>query len=119
MKLIFVLSLVMLWATGLGHADGAADKDKPNGNNVFIITLDGYRWQELFKGADSVLISDPGTTTDTSFAKAMFWDSDPARRREKLMPFVWNVIARNGQLIGNRPKGSKVNTRNFYSISYP
>src|SRR5688500_16833586 len=117
MKLVFVLSLVILWATVLGHADGGAVKDKPNGNNVFIITLDGFRWQELFTGADSVLISDPRHTADTSFAKAMFWDADLHRRRQKLMPFVWNMIARDGQLIGNRHKGSKVNTKNFYSIS--
>lgn len=119
MKLFLVLSLVILWTTGLGHADGVGDKDKPNGNNVFIITLDGFRWQELFNGADSILINDPKHTADSTFAKAMFWDNNLERRREKLMPFVWNVIARNGQLMGNRHKGSKVNTKNIYSISYP
>lgn len=119
MKLFLVLALVILWATGLGRADGVGDKDRPNGNNVFIITLDGFRWQELFNGADSVLISDVTTTADTAFAKAMFWDSDVARRREKLMPFMWNIIARQGQLMGNRQKGSRVNTKNFYSVSYP
>lgn len=116
---MLVLSGLLMWATGLGRADEVGDKDKPNGNNVFIITLDGFRWQELFLGADSLLINDPENTTDTTFAKAMFWDSDPQRRREKLMPFVWNVVARNGQLMGNRHKGSRVNTKNFYSVSYP
>lgn len=119
MKLFFVLSLVILWTTGLGHADGVGDKDKPNGNNVFIITLDGFRWQELFAGADSTLICDVNSTADTAFAKAMFWDNNVGRRREKLMPFMWNVIARQGQLIGNRRKESRVNTKNFYSVSYP
>ena len=118
MKLLLLLTGMMVWATGLGHAD-LRDKDKPNGNNVFIITLDGFRWQELFFGADSALIHDPVHTADTTFAKAMFWDSDVSRRREKLMPFVWNIVARNGQLIGNRQKGSRVNTKNFYSVSYP
>lgn len=118
MKLLLVLSALLMWATGLGHAN-VRDKDKPNGNNVFIITLDGFRWQELFFGADSALIHDPGQTSDTTFAKAMFWDSEVKRRREKLMPFFWNIVARDGQLIGNRYKGSRVNTRNFYSVSYP
>lgn len=119
MKLFLVLSLLMMWATGLGRADETHDKDNPNGNNVFIITLDGFRWQELFFGADSTLINDPVNTTDTTFAKAMFWDSDEQRRREKLMPFMWNVVAHNGQLMGNRTKGSRVNSKNFYSVSYP
>jgi hypothetical protein len=119
MKLFFILFLVILWTKGLGHADGVGDKDNPNGNNVFIITLDGFRWQELFAGADSVLINDVDFTADTTFAKAMFWDSNVDRRREKLMPFVWNIIARQGQLIGNRQRGSRVNTKNFYSVSYP
>ncbi|HEY1114110.1 MAG TPA: hypothetical protein VGE66_11145 [Chitinophagaceae bacterium] len=118
MKLLLLLPGLIMWATGLGHAD-LRDKDKPNGNNIFIITLDGFRWQELFFGADSTLIHDPSHTADTTFAKAMFWDPAMERRREKLMPFVWNIIARNGQLIGNRHKGSRVNTKNFYSVSYP
>lgn len=118
MKLLFVLGLTVLWTTGLGHAD-IGDKDKPNGNNVFIITLDGFRWQELFAGADSALLNDPSSTADTAYMKAMFWDADPKKRREKLLPFFWNMIGKKGQLMGNRNKGSKVNTKNFYSISYP
>jgi hypothetical protein len=118
MKLLLLLTGMMIWATGMGYAD-VRDNDKPNGNNVFIITLDGFRWQELFLGADSALINNPELTADTAFARAMFWDSDAQRRREKLMPFFWNVLAHNGQLIGNRQKGSRVNTKNFYSVSYP
>ena len=119
MKLFIVLSLVILWTKGLGHADGVGDKDQPNGNNVFIITLDGFRWQELFSGADSSILHDPRYSGDTALAKAAFWHPNPSRRREKLMPFVWSIIEKEGQLIGNRLKGSKVNTKNIYSISYP
>ncbi|ANE52924.1 alkaline phosphatase family protein [Flavisolibacter tropicus] len=119
MKLIFVLGLLVLWSKGLGHADGTEVVDKPNGNNVFIITLDGFRWQELFKGADSAILNDPEFTTDSINAKALYWHPDPAVRREKLMPFVWSVIAKQGQLFGNRKYGNKVNTKNIYAVSYP
>jgi len=119
MKLIFVLGLLVLWSKGLGHADGAAVEDKPNGNNVFIITLDGFRWQELFSGADSTILNDPESTTDSTYTKALYWHPNPKVRREKLMPFVWNVIAKKGQLMGNRTLGNYVNTKNFYSVSYP
>ena len=35
------------------------------------------------------------------------------------MPFVWNVIARDGQLFGNRKWQNKVNVSNPYALSYP
>ncbi|HEY1869434.1 MAG TPA: alkaline phosphatase family protein, partial [Chitinophagaceae bacterium] len=40
-------------------------------------------------------------------------------RRKKLMPFFWNVIAKKGQVYGNRYFNNKVNTSNLYSLSYP
>ena len=87
--------------------------------NVFIITTDGFRWEEIFKGADSSLISNTDFVKDTSLTKQMFWDSTAMLRRQKLMPFFWNVIARQGQIYGNRLLNSKVNVKNFYKISYP
>ena len=35
------------------------------------------------------------------------------------MPFFWNVIAKQGQLYGNRDLNNKVNITNPYKISYP
>jgi hypothetical protein len=87
--------------------------------NVFIITIDGLRWQEVFLGADSILLKDERFVTDTSLLSELYNDRTPELRRQKLMPFFWNVIARKGQLLGNRIAGSKVNVSNFYKISYP
>jgi hypothetical protein len=87
--------------------------------NLFIIITDGFRWQEIFSGADSVLINDENVTPDTTTLKAMYWASDPLDRRKKLMPFLWNVIAKKGQLFGNRDLNNKVNVSNIYSLSYP
>ncbi len=88
-------------------------------DNVFIITTDGFRWQEIFNGADSLLINDPAFVKDTALTKQMYWDPSPAERRQKLLPFFWNVLSRQGQLYGNRTKDSKVNVKNLYKISYP
>jgi predicted AlkP superfamily pyrophosphatase or phosphodiesterase len=87
-------------------------------NKLFIITLDGFRWEELFKGADPRLINDPDLS-DTSLTKALYWASTPEERRSKLMPFFWSVIARQGELFGNRDYKNKVNVSNPYSLSYP
>ncbi len=118
-KWILVLGFLVLWTQGQGIGDEKTTEDRPNGNNIFIITLDGFRWQELFKGADRKIIHDTRFTKDTAASKSLFWDELETVRREKLMPFFWDVIATGGVLFGNRELGSKVNTKNIYSISYP
>lgn len=87
--------------------------------NIFIITTDGFRWQEIFNGADSSLINNSRYVEDTSLIKDLYWSNDLAERRKKLMPFFWNVLATKGQLYGNRLYGNKVDVANIYKISYP
>ena len=91
---------------------------KPS-RNLFVITIDGFRWQEIFNGADEELISNEAYTPDTATMKMMYWSDDPEERRKKLMPFFWNVIASKGQLYGNRGYDNKVNVTNLYRLSYP
>lgn len=55
---------------------GLAAQNTPAARNVFIITTDGFRWQEVFNGADATLISDPELVKDTSLLKTEFWDAD-------------------------------------------
>ena len=38
---------------------------QPAAQNVFIITVDGTRWQEIFKGADAALLRDTNCVKDT------------------------------------------------------
>lgn len=88
-------------------------------HNLIIVTIDGFRWQELFTGADEDLIANPRYTTDTATMQLLYGAATAEERRQRLMPFFWNVIARKGQLYGNRKLGSRVNTANLYSVSYP
>jgi len=87
--------------------------------NLVIVTLDGMRWQEVFGGADSVLLKNKQYTKDSSGSSNTFWTADASERRKKLFPFFWNTIATQGQLYGNRWNGSKVNNANRYWFSYP
>lgn len=98
---------------------GTARAQHERAENIFIITTDGFRWQEVFNGADSALIGDPDYVQDTSLMRQIYWDSSPEERRKRLMPFFWNVIARKGQLYGNRRFDNKVDVKNIYKISYP
>ncbi|WP_394990633.1 phosphoglyceromutase [Emticicia sp.] len=87
--------------------------------NVFIIMTDGFRWQELFGGADSTLIFSKEFTPDSARTVGKFWAKTATERREKLLPFFWSTIANKGQLYGNRWAGNKVNVLNPYWFSYP
>ncbi|MBL7724380.1 MAG: sulfatase-like hydrolase/transferase [Chitinophagaceae bacterium] len=91
----------------------------PVAGNLFIITTDGFRWQEVFTGADPALINSSKYTPDTSTIKMLYWAENPEERRKKLLPFFWNVIAQKGQVFGNRGYQNKVDVANLYSISYP
>lgn len=87
--------------------------------HVVVVTLDGFRWQELFNGADSVLINNSRYTEDQGSMKEKFWAASADERRKKLMPFFWNTIAIQGQLYGNRAFSNFVNNANPYWFSYP
>lgn len=87
--------------------------------NVFIITIDGLRRQEVFKGADHRIIQHKQFVQDSSLIFEMFGGNSVAERREKLMPFLWRIMASKGQLYGNGLYGNKMNVSNPYNISYP
>jgi hypothetical protein len=91
---------------------------QPDEPNVVLITLDGFRWQELFEGADSVLLLNKQATRDHR-APGKYWHSDPTVRRKTLMPFLWTEIAGNGQLLGNRNFNNRVDCDNPHWFSYP
>ncbi len=83
--------------------------------NIFLITLDGFRWQEVFNGPDSILLGEKKMKE----VKYLFWTANPVESRKKLLPFFWNEIAVKGELYGNRSKGNFVNVTNKYWFSYP
>jgi len=60
--------------------------------NIFIITTDGFRWQEIFNGAYSLIINNPAYVKDTALLKQMYWDNDLNERRKMLMPPVFRTF---------------------------
>jgi hypothetical protein len=94
--------------------------DIKGNKNLIIVTLDGFRWEDVFRGADSSLFFGRGYTSgNASELKAKFWGTTESERREKLLPFIWSVILQNGRIYGNRDLGSDVNVSNPYWFSYP
>ena len=87
--------------------------------NVVIVTLDGMRWQEIFGGIDTALVSNSKYTRDKDNLIDHFDAQADTDKRKKMMPFFWNTIAQKGQLYGNRNLNNYVDVANGYKISYP
>jgi len=88
--------------------------------NIVLISIDGYRWQEIFRGMDtSIFLKKKYRSLDSATTMAKYWAATPGERRKKLMPFFWNTIVAKGQLYGNRDLGNRVNVKNKYWFSYP
>jgi len=109
-QLILFLGLIIFQSTSFSQ------EEQPN---VFIITLDGVRWQEVFTGIDSKLLENEKYTENKEQLAKLFEGKTPEEKRKKLMPFFWNTIVIEGQLYGNRDMGSKVDVANKMVFSYP
>ncbi len=84
------------------------------------MTADGLRWQEVFRGAEDGLLADERAgMRDAAEVRARFGTGAAAERRVRLMPFLWEEVARKGALFGSRDRGSEVVMRNPHRFSYP
>lgn len=114
-KLSFLIAAALLL-----FAQNALSQTKPyKTENIILITLDGLRWQELFKGADSLMIDDTGMIESHGSLLADYWHKDPVVRRKMLFPFLWSTVESQGQLYGNRAYGNLVDNQNKMWFSYP
>jgi hypothetical protein len=93
--------------------------------NVIVVMLDGLRWQEVFRGEDPELLKTLGPEAlgdpkgRASAAQKRYERETPAERRQALMPFLWSVVASQGQIFGNRDLGSNSQVINGLNFSYP
>lgn len=97
----------------------AAQKEGVRARNVVLVLIDGLRWQEVFTGADAALMTPENGVPKADALKKSYWREDPDERRKLLMPFLWTTVARQGQLWGNRGKGSPARVTNQFHFSYP
>jgi len=88
--------------------------------NVFLITTDGFRWQEVFTGAEEQLMTkENGGVVNTNALRQEFWRETAEERRKALLPFFWSTVAQRGQIFGNATKGSAAQVTNGRKFSYP
>ena len=87
--------------------------------HVFFVTLDGYRWQELFEGVDKKLLKKGRFTKDREKLEKLFNIGTPHENALALNPFLLGVMEREGVLFGNRNQNSLVNLTNRHRFSFP
>ena len=113
MHRLVILFLALLCAL---NASGAERKTR----NVFLLTTDGLRWQEIFRGVESIpLTKEFGNSGNSNALHKEFWRETVEARRAALFPFLWGRVEKEGQLWGNRDKGSDVRVLNTQNFSYP
>jgi hypothetical protein len=111
------LSLALLVCSRASIAQVSAEHKT---QHIIFVMTDGLRWQEVFQGADPALMNKKnGNVPDEAALKKSYWRDDAQARRQALMPFLWSVIAKQGQIFGNRENGSDALVTNGFFFSYP
>ncbi|TWU11121.1 alkaline phosphatase family protein [Allorhodopirellula heiligendammensis] len=100
-------------------ASSAVDTERKSDRNVLLVTLDGMRWQDVFRGADRRLVSTEAGAKNIRETQERFVVEDPVAAREKLMPFLWSNVAAEGVLYGDPAQESSVRVTNNRHFSYP
>ena len=117
MKILLMLVLV---AVGTSSSYGqSTESSHLKTQNVVVVTLDGMRWQEVFRGIDPKNVSNPKFTPRPELILKHYRATSNQSSRERLMPFIWNTVVKQGQLYGNRRLHSEVDVTNPYRFSYP
>jgi len=97
-----------------------ADAQELKTRNIVLITTDGFRWQEMFTGAEPALLNKAdGGVANPQQTASLYGQATPEERRAALLPFFWKTIARQGQLYGNKLHGSSAQITNTMKFSYP
>jgi hypothetical protein len=90
--------------------------------NIVLVTIDGVRWQDIFKGIDKELLKREEFLWYSRLLPKLHKQlnaSTPLAAREKLMPFFWGTVAQQGVVLGDRTQGSECKLTNAYHFSYP
>jgi hypothetical protein len=85
---------------------------------VVVVTIDGLRWQEFFTGADQAYFKRNDKGEIDPVAK-QYSAATPEARRAIVMPFMWSVVARQGQIFGDPSRQSRAHVTNGMWFSYP
>lgn len=115
MRRLLLALLIALLPAPPALAQTAAGDDR----RLILVTMDGTRWQDLFRGPDAALVADRRfTDPDLKETVEAAWMTGPDHGAA-LAPFLHGLPARGGVLVGNRDRGECVAVTNPMWFSYP
>src|SRR3989449_7574640 len=107
-------------ALAIAATPSRAGAPKPRSENVIIVTLDGFRWQEFFGGVDDALMNKQfGGVRDLDGLKKRYVRDTQEKSRAAILPFFWNTIATEGQIFGDPARKARTRLTNGLKFSYP
>lgn len=119
MKHLPCLTALCLLVVLAVRADGQTEPARRT-KNVIVVTLDGFRWQEFFSGADDTLLdAKMGGVRDLAGLKRRYWRDTAGERRQALLPFFWGTVAKDGQIYGDPTRKAAARSTNGLKFSYP
>ncbi len=87
--------------------------------NVILVSLDGFRPEEMFSGADERLMIPELGVKELDKYKRKYGHDDAVQRRRLLMPHLWRQIDQGGWIAGDPLQESHVRVTNGLNFSYP
>ena len=118
--IVCAIGLLVSLALGMNVAGQAKPPLELKTRNVVLIVTDGLRWQEVFNGPDISLINqEHGGVENINNLRHDFWRPTPPQSRETVLPFIWKMVAHQGQIFGNQEKESIARVANQFAFSYP
>jgi hypothetical protein len=98
----------------------ASNAPKNRIENVVLITLDGLRGEEVFRGAEAAYLTKEAGVKNVDQWKERYWRESAEERRNVLMPFLWSQWGtENGWVAGDVERDSVVAVSNGLYFSYP
>ncbi len=119
-RLLVMTGMTFLLLLGTTPRAVGQGKTKHQTENVILVTLDGFRWQEFFAGADDAIANAQfGGVKDLERLRKSYLQKTTDERRKALLPFFWNTIAKQGQIFGDRTRKAPTKLTNGLKFSYP
>lgn len=111
---------VLLFCSSIGLAESKSpNATSRKSRNVIYVTWDGFRWQEFFGGAQHAYLGKDAGVDKIELVTEKYWRDSEVERREALLPFVWTVVAKQGQIFGDQNQQASARIENKHKFSYP
>ena len=63
-------------------------------DNLLLVSIDGLRWQEVFRGYQDDVLNLDEFKAHKSRLEKQFSGENVQQKRQKLMPFLWQVVSK-------------------------